>query len=101
MNSGIPKDTYLNESFSLRLPGTDALQTIIREKGPGCHLFNKDLSHAYRQLRVDPRDYSYLGFHHNGLLYFDIAPPFGLRSVAMMCPVHHICRHFHVQVSRL
>ena len=85
VNSGIPKDTYLNEPISLRLPGTDALQIIIRDKGPGCHLFKKDLSRAYRQLRVDPRDYSYLGFRHNGLLYFDIAPPFGLRSATMMC----------------
>ena len=85
VNCGIPKDTYLNEPFSLRLPGTDALQTIIRDKGPGCHLFKMDLSRAYRQLRVDPRDYSYLGFRHKGLLYFDIAPPFGLRSATMMC----------------
>lgn len=38
MKSGIPKDTYLNKPFSLRLPSTDALQTIICEKGPGCHL---------------------------------------------------------------
>ena len=85
LNSGISKDTYLDEPISLRLPGTDALQIIIRDKGPGCHLFKKDLSRAYRQLRVDPRDYSYLGFRHNGLLYFDIAPPFGLRSATMMC----------------
>ena len=85
VNSGIPKDTYLDAPFSLRLPGTDALQAIIRDKGPGCHLFKRDLSRAYRQLRVDPRDYNYLGFRHNGFLYFDIAPPFGLRSAAMMC----------------
>ena len=74
VNSGISKDTYLNESFSPRLPDTDALQIII--------LFKKDLSRVYRQLRVDPRDYSYLGFRHNGLLYFDIALPFGLRSLS-------------------
>ena len=55
VNSGIPKDTYLNEPFSLRLTGTGALQIIISEKGPGCHLFKKDLSHAYRKLHVDPR----------------------------------------------
>ncbi|KAL9972505.1 hypothetical protein ACROYT_G018824 [Oculina patagonica] len=85
LNSGIPKDTYLDAPFSLRLPGTDALQALIHDKGPGCHLFKRDLSRAYRQLRVDPRDYNYLGFRHNGFLYFDIAPPFGLRSAAMMC----------------
>lgn len=97
VNHGIPKDTYLNEPFNLRLPGIDALQDIIRRKGPGCHLFKKDLSRAYRQLRIDPRDYNYLGFQHAGELYFDIAPPFGLRSATMMCQrttsaVSHIFR---------
>ena len=85
INSGIPSDTYLGEPFSLRLPGIDALLDIIRSKGPGCHIFKKDLSHAYRQLRIDPRDYHLLGFRHEGLLYFNFAPPFGLRSAAMMC----------------
>ena len=85
VNSGIPKDTYLNKPYSLPLPGTDTLQALIRTKGHGCHLFKKDLSRTYRQLRVDPCDYSYLGFTHNGLLYFDIAPPFSLHSATMMC----------------
>lgn len=49
VNSGIPKDTFLNKPFSLRLPGTDALQAIILVKVPGCHLFKKDLSCAYRR----------------------------------------------------
>lgn len=57
------------------------LQAIICDKGPGCHLFKKDLSCAYRRLRVDPHNYNYLGYHHNGLLYFDIAPPFSLRFI--------------------
>ena len=30
-------------------------------------------------------DYHLLGYHHRDNLYFDIAPPFGLRSSAMMC----------------
>ena len=63
----------------------DALLDIIRLKGRHCHLFKMDLSRAYRQLRIDPRDYHYLGFRHRNSLYFDIAPPFGLRSSAMMC----------------
>ena len=85
VNSGIQKDAYVNEPFSLHLPGTDALQAITCDKGSGCHLFKKDFSRAYRQLRIDPCDYSFLSFRHNGFLYFDIAPPFGLRSATMMC----------------
>ena len=85
VNSGIPNDTYLGEPFTLRLPGVDALINIISQKGVGCHLFKKDLSRAYRQLRIDPRNFHLLGYRHNGSLYFDVAPPFGLRSLAMMC----------------
>lgn len=85
VNCGIPRDTYLGESFTLRLPGLDALLDIIRHKGSNCHLFKKDLSRAYRQLRIDPRDYHLLGYQHRHALYFDVAPPFGLRSSAMMC----------------
>ena len=85
VNDGIPRDSYLGEPFILRLPGTDALVDLIRHYGPGCLLYKKDLSRAYRQLRVDPRDYHLLGIRHNHQLYFDIAPPFGLRSAAMMC----------------
>ena len=85
VNSAIPSHTYLGDPFHLHLPGLDGLLDIIRDKGPGCHLFKKDLRRAYRQLRIDPRDYHLLGYCHNELLYFDIAPPFGLRSAAMMC----------------
>lgn len=85
VNDGIPTDSYLGTPFTLRLPGVDALISIIRQKGHSCHLFKKDLSRAYRQLRIDPRDFHLLGYCHNGSLYFDVAPPFSLCSSALMC----------------
>ena len=85
VNCGILRDTYLGEPFSLRLPGLDALLDIICQTGQHCHVFKKDLSLAYCQLRIDPRDYHLLGYQHRDNLYFDIAPPFGLRYSAMMC----------------
>ena len=85
INSSIPSDTYLHEPFTSRLPGVDALIHIICLKGTGCQLFKKDLSRAYRQLRIDPRDLHLLGYRHQGYLYFNLAAPFGLRSSAMMC----------------
>jgi len=48
LNDGIPRDTYLGEPFTLRLPGIDAFVDIIRELGAGCWLFKRDLSRAYR-----------------------------------------------------
>ena len=85
VNDAIPKDSYLDAPLSLRLPGIDALVNITIQKGTGCLLFKKELRHAYRQLRFDPRDYHLLGFQHQHALYFDVAPPFGLRSTVMMC----------------
>ena len=85
VNSGILNDTYLGKPFTLRLPRVDALINIISQKGAGCHLFKKDLSRAYRQLRIDPHNFHLVGYRHNSSLYFEVAPPFGLRSSAMMC----------------
>ena len=48
-------------------------------------MLKRDLSRAYRQLRVDPSDYRLLGFKWDNNLYFDIAPPFGLRTAAQAC----------------
>ena len=84
VNDGIPKDSYLNEPLTIRLPGTDTLVKIILPKGPG-YLFKKDLSHAYRQLRIDPRDFNLLSVQHHNYMYFDMTPPCGLRSTAKMC----------------
>ena len=85
VNCGIPRDTYLGDSFTLRLPGCDASLDIIRFKDPHCHVFNMDLSRAYWQLSINPHDYHLLGYKHRGSLCFDVVPPFRLHSLAMMC----------------
>ncbi|XP_070571747.1 uncharacterized protein [Ptychodera flava] len=50
-----------------------------------CLLFKRDLSRAYRQIPVDPNDYRYLGYTWRGLLFLDLALPFGLRTAALAC----------------
>ena len=85
VNSGIPDDSYLDEHYKLRLPGIDRLCQFILQHGRGCLLYKLDLQRAYRQLPIDPKDYFYLGFRHNNLLYFDTRCPFGLRTSAMIC----------------
>ncbi|KAF4650872.1 hypothetical protein FOL47_000803 [Perkinsus chesapeaki] len=39
-----------------------------------------DISHAFRTIRVSPRDVPLLGVHHKDSFYLDLALPFGLRS---------------------
>ena len=43
VNDGIPKDTYLGETFHLRLPGSAQFIDIIHFYGRGCLLFKADL----------------------------------------------------------
>ena len=69
VNDGIPTDSFLDEPFHLSLPRSADFVDLIIAKGPVCFLFKKDLKRAYRQIPVDPRDYLFLGYHWNDLLY--------------------------------
>ena len=85
VNSSISKTHYLDNEFQLCLPGIDRLCKFIIRKDLGCYVYKKDLRRAYRQFPIHPKDYKYLGFMWDGLLYFDTRCPFGLRSSALVC----------------
>ena len=72
VNDSIPQDTYLGEYYKLRLPGIDQLVELILEKGRHCLVFKKDLSRAYHQFLIDPKDYHLLGFHYQGKFYLTL-----------------------------
>ncbi|KAI8482867.1 cytoplasmic pattern recognition receptor signaling pathway in response to virus [Branchiostoma belcheri] len=85
VNDGISSTQYLGDPLHLTLPSHEAFESLIRQKGPGCLLFKRDLSRAYRQIPVDPHDYHLLGFTWQDNFYYDTSFPFGLRSAAMAC----------------
>lgn len=85
VNNFIPKEQYLGEEYHLRLPGVDRLIEFILLKGSGCHIFKLDLRRAYRQIPVDPADSHLLGFSVDGMFYFHLVMPFGLRSATLCC----------------
>ena len=85
VNDGIPKHSYLGDWLKLVLPSVDMLVELVREKGPGCLLFKRDLRKAYRQIPVDPGDIHRLGFRWKGHLYCDRVLPMGLRSACQAC----------------
>jgi len=62
VNDGIPAKQYLGHPLHFTLPSHEAFESLIRRKGPGCQLYKRDLSRAYRQIPVDPYDYHMLGF---------------------------------------
>ena len=85
VNACIPKDTYLGEPYKVSLPTVDDLIQQILQAGQGCYVYIRDLSRAYRQLRICPLDYPLLGLTHNGQFWFDTGVAFGARSGALFC----------------
>ena len=85
VNDGIPKSSYLDSILDLAYPSVDSFVSLLQKAGPGCYMYKRDLSRAYRQLPVDPLDYKYLGFQWKDRVYFDTALPFGLRSASQAC----------------
>ena len=80
VNDGIPKDSYLGFTAKLTFPKTDDFAFRIFQLGPGCYMFKIDLSRYFRQIPLDPGDYSLIGYVINGKIYFDKVLPMGMRS---------------------
>lgn len=81
VNDGIPKDTHLGFTAKLTFPKTDDFALTIFQLGKGCLMFKVDLSRYFRQIPLDPADYSLIGYVINGQIYFDKVLPMGMRSV--------------------
>ena len=80
INDGIPKDSYMGFQAELKFPKTDQLAVRIFQLGKNCLLFKIDLSRYFRQIPLDPGDYSLIGYIINGEIYFDKVLPMGMRS---------------------
>ena len=98
VNTGIPRDRYLDQPYKLQLPTARDLANMIANHGRGCYAFNIDLARAYRQLRADPLDWPRHGISWQGETFIDIAVPFGARWGAAACQrttnaVCHIAKH--------
>ena len=63
----------------LIFPRTDDFAFRIYQLGKGCGMFKIDLSRYFRQLPLDPGDYSLIGYIINGEIYFDKVLPMGMR----------------------
>lgn len=85
VNPCIPRDEYDGYPMKTTLTNHMHLADLIASLGPGCYLSKIDLSRAYRQIPVDPLDWSFLGLTWGDGWYFDMAQPFGVRWGAMAC----------------
>ena len=79
VNDITPRYTYMGLPFKLTLPTPLDFRDRLLAKGKGSYMFSVDLSSSYRQLRLCPLSWPYLGLQHHGWYYFDKCPPFGAR----------------------
>ena len=83
VNDAIIGDLYVDGKMGIKLPTVEYMEGRLLELGKGAYLYKTDLARGYRQLRVDPSDWPLLGFTHQGKYFFDLCPPFGLRTSAL------------------
>ena len=80
VNSGISKDQFMGFSAKLTFPTIDAIAKRVAELNGKAWLFKVDLASYFRQLPLDPGDYSLMCFTWQNSIYFDVVSPQGLQS---------------------
>ena len=100
INDGMIKDNYLGFSAKLTFPKVDDFALRIYSLGKGCMMFKVDLSRYFRQLPLDPGDYSLIGYIIEGKIYFDKVLPMGMRTAPYIAQrvtnaISHIHRKLH------
>ena len=100
VNDGMIKDNYMGEVVKLTFPRVDDLALRIYQLGPGAMMFKIDLSRYFRQLPLDPGDYSMIGYVINNQLYFDKVLPMGMRTAPYIAQrVTNAIAHIHQQMG--
>ena len=100
INDSIPKDTYMGLQAKLSFPKTDDFAKCIFQLGEDCVMFKIDLSRYFRQLPLDPGDYSLIGYVVEEKIYFDKVLPMGMRSAPYITQrVTNAIAHIHRQMG--
>ena len=99
VNDGMIKDNYMGLHAKLTFPKTDDLALRIFQLGKNARMFKIDLSRYFRQLPLDPGDYSLIGYIIDNQLYFDKMLPMGMRTAPYIAQrVTNAIRHIHEQL---
>ena len=100
MNDGIQKDYYMGLAARLTFPRVDDLACRIFQLNWNCRLFKIDLSRYFRQIPLDPGDYSLIGYIIEGKIYFDKVLPMGMRSAPYIAQrITNAISHIHRQME--
>ena len=100
VNDGMIKDNYMGLQAKLTFPRVDDLALRIYTLGHKARMFKIDLSRYFRQLPLDPGDYSLIGYIIDGKLYFDKVLPMGMRTAPYIAQrVTNAIRHIHQKLK--
>ena len=77
VNACSAQDVYLNTPFVLKLPTIDHVKPV-KSLGKGCMIYKIDIKHAFRHVKLDPKDYDLLGLCQDGW-FLDTCLPFRFR----------------------
>ena len=100
VNDGMIRDNYLGQWVKLTFPRVDDLALRIYTLGKSAMMFKIDLSRYFRQLPLDPGDYSLVGYIVNNKLYFDKVLPMGMRTAPYIAQrVTNAIKHIHQQLE--
>ena len=96
VNDGMIKDNYMGLPVKLTFPRVDDLAFRIYTLGQDVMMFKIDLSRYFRQIPMDPGDYSLVGYVIQGKLYFDKVLPMGMRTAPYIAQqVTNAIRYIH------
>ena len=94
------KDHYLGFEAKLTFPKVDELAFRIFSLGKGCCMFKIDLSRYFRQISLDPGDYSLIGYVVGGQIYFDKVLPMGMRTAPYIAQrITNAIAYIHTQLE--
>ena len=79
VNAHIPPEAY-----SFHYIKVDNAISILQELGQGCFMSKLDIKSAFRNIPVHLSDWELLGMKWEGLYFFDMVLPFGLRSTHLI-----------------
>ena len=95
VNSGIPKDVFLNQPIKLIYPTVDLLCKRAAKIGPTALRWKKDAARAFRLLPLDPNSWSKMGICWMHGIMFDKMEVMGCRSAPYACQsTTNVIRHF-------
>ena len=100
VNDGMIKDNYLGFLAHLKFPRTDDQAMRIAQLGKNTYMFKVDLARYFRQIPLDPGDYSMIGYIVDGEHYFDKVLPMGMRLAPYIVQrITDAIRYIHEQLG--